>query len=103
MNWWKKIKFKKNILDFTKNITSFPNNWISMINDETLWDSFFTCLFSHVDMEIKKSRGSVEHSNLYCISDILKAYVHNSISIGNYELAFNLIKHYYKEWYRKER
>ena len=103
MNWWRKHKFKKNVLDFTKNITSFPHNWIYMIDNELLWDSFFICLFSHLDMEIKKLRGSIENSNLYCISDILKSYVHNAVSIGNYELAFDLIKVYYKEWYRKER
>ena len=103
MNWWRKRKFKKNVLNFAKNVPSFPPNWLYMIDDEKLWDSFFICLFSRVDMEIKKLRCSDEHSNLYCISDILKAYVHNAVSIKNYELAFDLIKHYYKEWYRKER
>ena len=38
MNWWRKRKFKKNVLDFTKNITSFPHNWIYMLDNETLWE-----------------------------------------------------------------
>ena len=53
--------------------------------------------------EIKKLRDSDEYSNLCDVSDVLKAYIHNAVSIKNYELAFDLIKHYYKEWYRKER
>jgi hypothetical protein len=98
MGLFRDFLFKRKVLKFVnKNEIEIPENWLNMLDNKLLYNSFFRCLFGCVDKMVKNERKGSQL--LGDVSDAIGAYVDSCVSCDNYETAFEFIELYFNDWY----
>ena len=96
-------KFKKQVISWvTDNIKSFPENWLSLLDNDD-FDTFFKCLVNNVTNQLANENNVVvgDDTRIGNVLGVVIEYSYHMISNKTYGYLFTYIKNIFSNYHKE--
>ena len=97
-------RFKKEVKSWVSdNLKSFPENWLSLLDDDDDFDTFFKCLVNNVTNQLANENNVVvgDDTRIGNVLGVVIEYSYHMISNKTYGYLFTYIQNIFSNYHKE--